>query len=123
MAAWRGGEVPRAYAAGYRLHLIVYSGDPEGPVATPHGQACGRGYPLSGRFLDDMRRLARIFAGPAGGPRLYVSLFTEFQTYPVQRQRLERRPRGHRLLPHPQGPLPGHPGDLPPARPQLRASR
>ena len=82
MAAWRGGEVPRAYAAGYSLHLIVYSGDPEGPVATPHGQACGRGYPLSGRFLDDMRRLARIFAGPAGGPRLYVSLFTEFQTYP-----------------------------------------
>ena len=82
MAAWRGGEVPRAYAAGYRLHLIVYSGDPEGPVATPHGQACGRGYPLSGRFLDDMRRLARIFAGRAGGPRLYVSLFTEFQTYP-----------------------------------------
>jgi hypothetical protein len=29
-----------------------------------------------------MRRLARIFAGAAGGPRLYVSLFTEFQTYP-----------------------------------------
>jgi hypothetical protein len=82
MAAWRGGEVPRAYAAGYSLHLIVFSGDPEGPVATPHGQACGRPYPLSGRFLDDMARLARIFAGPAGGPRLYVSLFTEFQTYP-----------------------------------------
>jgi hypothetical protein len=82
MAAWRGSEVPRAYAAGYSLHLIVYTADPEGPVATPHGQACGRGYPLSGRFLDDMRRLARIFAGPAGGPRLYVSMFTEFQTYP-----------------------------------------
>jgi hypothetical protein len=82
MAAWRGGEVPRAYAAGYSLHLIVYSGDPEEPVATPHGQACGRGYPLSGRFLDDMRRLARSFAGRPGGPRLYVSLFTEFQTYP-----------------------------------------
>jgi hypothetical protein len=29
-----------------------------------------------------MGRLARIFAGPAGGPRLYVSLFTELQTYP-----------------------------------------
>ena len=82
MAAWRGGEVPRAYAAGYNLHLIVYSGDPEGPVATPHGQACGRAYPLSGRFLDDMRRLARIFAGRAGGPKLYLSMFTEFQTYP-----------------------------------------
>jgi hypothetical protein len=82
MATWRGGEVPRAYAAGYSLHLILYTGDAEGPIATPHGQACGRRYPLSGRFLDDMRRLARIFAGPAGGPRLYVSLFTEFQTYP-----------------------------------------
>jgi hypothetical protein len=82
MAGWRHSEVSRAYAAGYRLHLIVFSGDAEGPVATPHGQACGRGYPLSARFLDDMRRLARIFAGPAGGPRLYVSLFTEFQTYP-----------------------------------------
>jgi hypothetical protein len=82
MAAWKGGEVARAYAAGYSLHLIVYSGGDEGPVATAHGQACGRPYPLSGRFLDDMGRLARIFAGPAGGPRLYVSMFTEFQTYP-----------------------------------------
>jgi hypothetical protein len=82
MAAWRGGTVPRAYAAGFSLHLIVYTADAEGPIATPHGQACGRRYPLTGRFLDDMRRLARIFAGPAGGPRLYVSLFTEFQTYP-----------------------------------------
>jgi hypothetical protein len=82
MAAWRHSEVPRAYAAGYRLHLIVFSGDAEGPVPTPYGQACGRAYPLSDRFPDDMRRLARVFAGPAGGPRLYVSLFTEFQTYP-----------------------------------------
>jgi hypothetical protein len=84
MAGWRAGEVPRAYAAGYHLHLIVYTGDEEGPIATPHGQACGRRYPLSERFLDDMGRLARIFAGPAGGPRLYVSLFTEFQTYPCR---------------------------------------
>jgi hypothetical protein len=82
MAAWRHTEVPRAYAAGYRLHVVVYSGDAEGPVPTPYGQACGRAYPLSDRFPDDMRQLARIFAGPAGGPRLYVSLFTEFQTYP-----------------------------------------
>jgi hypothetical protein len=82
MAAWRRSEVPRAYAAGYSLHLIVFSGDAEGPVPTSHGQACGRAYPLSDRFPDDMRQLARIFAGPAGGPPLYVSLFTEFQTYP-----------------------------------------
>jgi hypothetical protein len=84
MAGWRAGEVPRAYAAGYHLHLIVYAGDEEGPISTPHGPACGRRYPLSERFLDDMGRLARIFAGPAGGPRLYVSLFTEFQTYPCR---------------------------------------
>jgi hypothetical protein len=82
MSGWRNSLVPSAYAAGYALHLIVYTGDPEGPIATPHGDACGRRYPLSGRFLDDMRRLARIFAGAASGPRLYVSLFTEFQTYP-----------------------------------------
>jgi hypothetical protein len=82
MAGWKGTLVPRAYAAGYALHLIVYTGDPEGPIATSHGDACGRRYPLSGRFLDDMRQLARIFAGAASGPRLYVSLFTEFQTYP-----------------------------------------
>ena len=84
MAGWRSSEVPRAYAAGYHLHLIVYSADPEGPMPTPYGEACGRGYPLSDRFPDDMRRLARIFAGRAGGPRLYVSLFTEFQTYPCR---------------------------------------
>jgi hypothetical protein len=82
MAGWKSTEVPRAYAAGYTLHLIVYTGDAEGPIATPHGDACGRRYPLSSRFLDDMRQLARIFAGAANGPRLYVSLFTEFQTYP-----------------------------------------
>jgi hypothetical protein len=79
-----GSLVPRAYAAGYALHLIVYTGDPEGQIATPYGDACGRRYPLSGRFLDDMRQVARIFAGAASGPRLYVSLFTEFQTYPCK---------------------------------------
>jgi hypothetical protein len=84
MAAWKSSLVPRAYAAGYALHLIVYAGDPEGPIATPHGDACGRRYPLSSRFLDDMRQIARIFAGAASGPRLYVSLFTEFQTYPCK---------------------------------------
>jgi hypothetical protein len=84
MAAWKDSEVPRAYAAGYSLHLIVYSGDQEGPVPTAHGEACGRRYPLSGRFLDDIGRLARTFAGTASGPRLYVSLFTEFQTYPCR---------------------------------------
>ncbi len=82
MAGWKRDLVPRSYAAGYALHLIVYAGDPEGPIASRYGDACGRRYPLSSRFLDDMRQLARIFAGAASGPRLYVSLFTEFQTYP-----------------------------------------
>jgi hypothetical protein len=82
MAGWRYSVVPQAYAAGYAMHLIVWTGDAEGPIPTPYGTACGRRYPLSAGFLDDMRRLARIFAGAANGPRLYVSLFTEFQTYP-----------------------------------------
>jgi hypothetical protein len=84
MAGWKGSLVPQAYAAGHALHLIVYTADPEGPITTPYGDACGRGYPLSSRFLGDMRQLARIFAGAASGPRLYVSLFTEFQTYPCK---------------------------------------
>jgi hypothetical protein len=82
MEGWRDSLVPQAYAAGYTLHLIVWTGDAEGSIPTPYGTACGRRYPLSSRFPDDMRRLARIFAGTANGPRLYVSLFTEFQTYP-----------------------------------------
>ncbi len=42
MAGWKSTEVPRAYAAGYSLHLIVYTGDAEGPVSTRYGLACGR---------------------------------------------------------------------------------
>jgi hypothetical protein len=47
---------------------------------TEAGTACGRSYPMRARFDDDMRRLARTF-GRDGGPPLYVTLFTEFQTY------------------------------------------
>jgi hypothetical protein len=82
MVGWRDGTVPPAYAAGYALHLIVWTGDKEGPLTTPRGPACGRGYPVSDRFLGDMAALARTFAGSAKGPPLYVTLFTEFQTYP-----------------------------------------
>jgi hypothetical protein len=82
MAGWRTATVPQAYAAGYALHLVIWTGDPEGPVSTTYGPACGRGYPLSARFIDDMRQLAQVFAGKAAGPPLYVTLFTEFQTYP-----------------------------------------
>lgn len=81
MTGWRTTVVPDAYRRGFALHLIVWSGDPEGTVPTPYGTACGRAYPLSDRFLPDMRELARTFAGAAGGPPLYVTLFTEFQTF------------------------------------------
>jgi hypothetical protein len=79
---YRNSVVPSAYAQGYALHLVVYSDDAEVPVQTKYGMACGRPYPLSDRFADDMRILAQTFGGPSGGPPLYVTLFTEFQTYP-----------------------------------------
>ncbi len=84
MTRWRTTEVPRAYGAGYAMHLIVFSDGPEVPLKTRYGQACGRPYPLADRFLGDMRRLARTFAGDSSEPPLYVTLFTEFQTYPCR---------------------------------------
>ena len=81
MSGWKTGLVPRAYNAGYALHLVVFSNGPETTFASKYGTACGRPYPLSERFLGDMRQLAQTFAGTAQGPRLYVTLFTEFQTY------------------------------------------
>jgi hypothetical protein len=84
MAGWRTTEVPRAYRDGFALHLVVWTGDPEVTLTTPYGAACGRAYPLSGGFLKDMRRLARTFSGDASGPPLYVTLFSEFQTYPCR---------------------------------------
>jgi len=79
MTGWRSGVVPKAYADGYALHLIVYDGEPQGPLTTAYGPACGKAYPLSRRFLPDMQALAQTFAGDG---RFYVTLFTEFQTYP-----------------------------------------
>jgi hypothetical protein len=81
MTGWKNGLVPRAYAAGYALHLIVFGDIPESQLATKYGTACGRPYPLSDRFLGDMRQLAQTYAGAAQGPPLYIMLFTEFQTY------------------------------------------
>ncbi len=74
--------VPQTYSEGYAHHLIVYSDTPEQLIKTKYGQACGRPYPLSSRFLGDMKTLAQTFAGPKAGPPLYVTMFTEFQTYP-----------------------------------------
>jgi hypothetical protein len=78
---WKHDLAPQLYASGYALHVIVFTDGPETPIDTAYGVACGRPYPLSDRFLDDMRQLADTFAGAPHGPPLYVTLFTEFQTY------------------------------------------
>ena len=78
MNGWRTTKVPQAYKSGYSLHLIIYTNGPEQPIKTAYGQACGRAYPLSSNFIDDMKLLSNIFKGG----KLYVSMFTEFQTYP-----------------------------------------
>lgn len=80
MAAWKDSEVPRDYAAGFAMHLVVWSGQGYSEVPTRYGTACGQAYPLSSQFLRDMEQLAEIFHPPHGG-HLYVTLFTEFQTY------------------------------------------
>jgi len=71
-----------AYDAGYALHLITWTHDPEVTFATAYGTACGRRYPVSATFIDDIKQVAAAFAGRAGDPPLYVTLDTEFQTYP-----------------------------------------
>lgn len=70
--------IPRLYANHYVVHLITWSDLPEEDIQTPHGAACGRPYPVSTQVVEDMKQLAQIYNGP--GP-MYVSLFTEFQSY------------------------------------------
>jgi hypothetical protein len=82
LTQWWDDEVPNAYKAGKAMHLIVWGSGGEGNVNTKYGAACGRAYPLSAGFLDDMRKLADTFKGAKNGPPLFVTLFTEFQTYP-----------------------------------------
>ncbi len=76
MSTWQTSVVPQIYASGRAIHLIIYSGEDKG------GTPCGRQYPISPGISDDMVRLAHIFAGTPTDPPLYVTLFTEFQTYP-----------------------------------------
>jgi hypothetical protein len=80
--AWHRSIYQGAYSAGFALHLITWTPEPETTFTASTGTVCGRAYPLSAGWLDDMRRLAQAFAGPAAGPPLYVTLLTEFQTYP-----------------------------------------
>jgi hypothetical protein len=82
MSGWRKDLVPKAYAAGRPMHLVIWTNDRERALATAYGPACGRGYPLSAQYPSDMRQLAQTFAGKADGPPLYVTVFSEFQTYP-----------------------------------------
>jgi hypothetical protein len=78
---WRETVVPDAYREGFALHLIVAGwldeDNPEIPLETSYGPACGRAEPFTDQFLDDMRSLARIFAGKPEGPPLYVTVFNE----------------------------------------------
>jgi hypothetical protein len=94
---WRTSEVPSAYAAGYALHLIVYTNSREQAVSTRYGRACGRVYPLTSRFLGDVKALAQTFAGRRNGPPLYVTMFTEFQTYACVDN--QWAPKGTRTVP------------------------
>lgn len=70
--------IPRLYKNHYIVHLITWTDLPENEIQTPHGPACGRPYPVSTQVVDDMKQLAQIYNG--NGP-MYVTLFTEFQTY------------------------------------------
>ncbi len=70
--------IPRLYANHYVVHLITWTDLPEEDIQTPHGPACGRPYPVSDQVVEDMKQLAQIYNGP--GP-MYVSLFTEFQSF------------------------------------------
>jgi hypothetical protein len=70
--------IPRLYAKKYVVHLITWTDLPEENITTPHGPACGRPYPVSTQVVEDMKQLAAIYKGNA---TMYVTLFTEFQTF------------------------------------------
>jgi hypothetical protein len=76
---WQADVIPRIYASGRAVHLIVGPDQKGVSIPTRYGRACGQPYPLEEDFLTDMTRLARAFAGPADGPPLYVSMFHGLQ--------------------------------------------
>lgn len=75
--AWHEQIVPDLYGSGKALHLVIgtWPDQGRGALETRYGPACGQRYPLSGQFLDDMRSLAKSFAGKENGPPLYVSVY------------------------------------------------
>jgi hypothetical protein len=86
LSGWADNLIPEVYAEGKAHHLIVFDGGESGITETPYGPACGLLYPLSDGFESDMRELAALFRGP--GP-LYVTMFSEFQTYPCEHNQWE----------------------------------
>lgn len=82
MNGWKGSLIPKLYKQGYAMHVVEWTPEVETTFSSRYGSACGRAYPLSAQFLTDLKQVAQIFAGPASGPPLYVTLFTEFSTYP-----------------------------------------
>jgi hypothetical protein len=97
ISRWKNTEVAHDYAAGYALHLIVWSGEGNSKLSTRYGPACGRAYPLSAQFLKDMTQLAQIFRGPPRS-RFYVTLFAEFQTYPCSEDNWSAEPQSTAYL-------------------------
>lgn len=81
LGLWEDTLIPQTYADGYAHQVIVFDGGATGTTQTRYGEACGQLYALSAQFLEDMQRLATIFRGD--GP-LYVTMFTELQTYPCE---------------------------------------
>lgn len=78
MQVQKNDLVPRLYKNRYIVHLITWTDLPENDIQTPYGPACGRPYPVSTQVVEDMKQLAQIYNG--NGP-LYLTLFTEFQTF------------------------------------------
>jgi hypothetical protein len=94
LSGWRDNLIPQVYAEGKAHHLIVFNEGSSGVTETPYGPACGLLYPISDRFDDDMRDLAALFGR---GP-LFVTMFSEFQTYPCQHNQWEGAEAYYRAL-------------------------
>lgn len=93
--AWQRQIVPDIYRSGKAMHLLVKTDKEPGTelLSTRYGPACGHRYELSDQYLDDMRTLARAFAGRADGPPLYVSMYNGLE-------KLTCSPLGYRADPN-----------------------
>lgn len=70
--------IRRIYKGKYVVHIVTWTDPKTAEIQTSHGPACGVAYPVSGEILNDMKQLAEIWRGNG---QMYVTLFTEFQTY------------------------------------------